>query len=435
MRSVDTVYEYSGLKLAGMIQEILGELGIPLIVALAGMAWTIHRVCERGSPRDLALYLCYLILAVWLLSPTETGSVHAPRLIVILGEASDIVQERAAGRINDRFLKEPFEWERIAAMVSLARILDPDLARNTGSFLEACAKPAIARAAPSGPNVFRPGTVIYDSRCERERDRIWKSIQMHVRTHPFHKAAIDAGAKHDPKKVAPFRERYLDEIATKALRDPWSPTGETSLVRASLGRYSYTDPSQSVGYSTGLQDGMSVGSAGWLANAVIEDALNVIVSTSSTFQQAWSNRFAAKQRYYLVITYGPHVYGLCLMILTGLFPIAALFALLPAKWGVFVNFGKVFLSVKLWPVGWAALSAFNARRGSLAVFDPAERGTVDIFLAVATMYALVPALSFLVVHLATSAMAAPFSQAAPPAAGPGLGPAGPAVNLAVRAAR
>ena len=158
-------------------------------------------------------------------------------------------------------------------------------------------------------------------------------------------------------------------------------------------------------------------------------------STASILQQSWSNRFGAKQRYYLSVTYGPHVYGLCLMILLGLFPLAGLFALLPGKWPVFINFGKVFLSVKLWPIGWAALSSFNARRDSLAAFDPVERGNGDVFLVVATMYALVPALSFLVIHLATAAAAAPFAQALPPAAGPGLGPVGPAVNVAARVAR
>ena len=46
-----------------------------------------------------------------------------------------------------------------------------------------------------------------------------------------------------------------------------------------------------------------------------------------------------------------------------------------------------------------------------------------------------PALSFVIIHLATAAAAAPFAQALPPAAGPGLGPVGPAVNVAARVAR
>jgi hypothetical protein len=39
------------------------------------------------------------------------------------------------------------------------------------------------------------------------------------------------------------------------------------------------------------------------------------------------------------------------------------------------------------------------------------------------------------VHLAASAAAMPFSPAVPPTAGPGLGPAGPLVNVSARLAR
>jgi hypothetical protein len=51
------------------------------------------------------------------------------------------------------------------------------------------------------------------------------------------------------------------------------------------------------------------------------------------------------------------------------------------------------------------------------------------------MYLLIPAIAYGVVHLATAAAAVPFAQGVPPAAGAGLGPAGPVVNVAARMGR
>jgi hypothetical protein len=148
-----------------------------------------------------------------------------------------------------------------------------------------------------------------------------------------------------------------------------------------------------------------------------------------------SNRLTAKQKYYQVLTLGPHLYGLSEMVLLGLFPLAGLFALAPGRWRVLIHFLKVFGSVKLWPVGWAVLSTFNERRGVIEAFDPPDRGGGNVFLAVTGMYLLIPAIAFLVVHLAEAAAALPFAPAVPPAAGAGLGPAGPGINVAARVAK
>ncbi len=51
------------------------------------------------------------------------------------------------------------------------------------------------------------------------------------------------------------------------------------------------------------------------------------------------------------------------------------------------------------------------------------------------MYLLTPAITNGLVHLATAAAAIPFAQGVPPAAGAGLGPAGPVVNVAARLGR
>ncbi len=431
MTPIDTLYEYAGFRLAGIVHELLAGVGLPLILALGGTAFVVHAMAERGSARDLAVYLLYLVLAWWLLSPTKVQEVQAPRFVAWLGTAADHLQRRAAQRLQERFLDDPFEWERLAAMVSFARILDPSLARDAGEFLEACAKPALARAAPRGANVFRPGGLAYPEACERRRGELWDRLRDHARREPLHRSALEAARRREPAAAGEFEELYLDEIARRALDDPGSPTGEAALVAAALGEYSYTDPSQRSA-AVPWWGRPFMGIAGLVAG---EEILNVAVSGAARLDQWWSNAFSAKQKYYLATVYGPHVYGLTLLLVIGLFPVAGLWALLPGKWGALVNYGKVFLSVKMWPVCWAALSSFNARRSALEAFNPASVEAKDVWLALSSMYLLTPALSFLLVHLAASAMAAPFSPALPPPSGAGLGPVGPVVGAAARLAR
>jgi hypothetical protein len=437
MTPVDTLYEYAGLKLAGLLHGILAGAGLPLILGSAGVAYVVHRLAsDRASPRDLGAYVLFLVFAAWLLSPVQGGEVRAPRFLVYLGSAADLLQKRAARAIQERFLDAPFEWERVAALAAFARILDPALAREAGAFLEACAKPALARAEPRGANLFREGTLPYRDACEARRAELWARLREHVETEPLHRQALRAARRHDPGGAAAFRERYLEELARRAADEPGSPTHETALVLASVGEYSYTDPAQSVGRLPGWAD--ALGGALFLipgAHEAAERALNAVLSGAAALEQSWQGRFAAKQQYFIAVSYGPVVYGLALLLLLGLFPVAGLAALLPGQWKVLLHYGKVFVSVKLWPVGWAALSSFNARRPALEAFEPGGRGPQDPWLALAAMYLITPAVAFLIVHLTSAAAAFPFAAAAPPPAGAGAGPAGALARVAAARGR
>ena len=424
---IDTVYEYAGYTLAAKLQAVLWGAGLPLIVALAGVAYTIHTVTEKGSIKELGLHLFYLVLAAWLLSPAKQQPVATPRFLAILGRATDTIQKRAAAAIQKDFLTAPFEWERIAARASLARVTDVPLGIRMERFLESCAKTALASSGPAEGNLFRPGALPYDPGCERVRAELWAGLGRHVKENEFHRRTLEAAARQDPAGGAAFRERYLDELCTRAIETPGAPLSESALVAASLGDYSYTDPSQSTGSFRGALLGIAIR---WID----ETLPNAAIAGAAKLQQDWENRFSARQKYYLAVTLGPHAYGLSLLFLLGLFPVAALFALLPGKWRVLVNYGKTFLSVKLWPVCWAALTTFNTRRSVLQAFDPGERGSGAVFMGVAAFYLLTPAVCFLVVQLATRAAAMPFAGAVPPSAGSPVSPVG-AVSLAVRQVR
>ncbi|HZE99045.1 MAG TPA: hypothetical protein VE981_18715 [Planctomycetota bacterium] len=431
MNAIDTIYEYAGYKLAGSLSGVFSAVGLPLILALVGVAYVFHAVAEKGTLRPLAIHLLYLIFAAWLLGTTRMQDVPTPRFAAYAGQAADLLQKRLIRRISDRFLTEPFEWERLAARVSTGRILDPGLDLQIASFLESCARTSLAVADPQHPNLFREGALPFNGRCEERRRELWQRIQQHVQSDPHHQATLEAARANDPTQAAAFAERYTDEIAIRSIDEPGGPTGETALVLASLGEYSLTDTSQHTGAVPSWAK-LLLGPAGWIFG---DQAVNVAIGGIAALNQNYENRFAAKQRFYQVLTYGPHLYGLSVMVLLGLFPVAALFSLLPGQWRVLVHFLKVFVSVKLWPVGWTVLSTFNQRRSALEAFDAPERGGGSVFLAVSAMYLLIPALAFLVVQLASNAAAIPFAPALPPAAGPGLGPAGPLVHVAARAVK
>jgi hypothetical protein len=431
MSSIDTLYEYAGLKLAGSLWSLFSSVGLPLIIALAGVAYSVHRIADKGSVRPLAVHFLYLILAVGLLGSTTQQGVKTPRFVAFLGRATDLLQKRAVQQINDRFLTEPFEWERIAARVSFARLLDPALERDVGLFLESCGRTTLAGAEPRHGNLLREGALPYQGPCEERRRKLWQRVQIHVRDDPQHRATVDAARAKDPARGAAFAERYADELVVRAIDEPGGPVSESALLLASLGQYSYTDPAQASGALPVWAKSL-LGPLGFLFG---DQATNLAITGAAELQQTYEARFSSKQKYFLAVTYGPHIYGLALMILLGLFPVAGLFALCPNQWMLFVNYAKVFLSVKLWPVGWTLLSTFNERRAILETFDDPGRVSGSPFLAVAALYLLIPGVMFLIVHLATAAAALPFSQAVPPPAGPGLGPVAPAASAAGRLAR
>ena len=431
---IDTVYEYAGYSLAELIRGVFSSVGLPLLLGLAGTAWLVHEMAsERASVRQLAVHLFALLLAWGLLSPTRKGEIAAPRLAAWAGEAADVLQKRAIQAIHARFLESPFAWERLAALASFATVSEPVLRKDVGDFLEGCAKPALARAAPSGDNLLADGVLPYDAACERLRAGLRARISRHVDSDPAHRAAVETAAARDPAEAL---------RVPGALRGGGRPGGPSTTRTA---RRAKRRSSRRAGPLFVLDAGpihrpaSLVGERRDLpapgALRALGPGANVAISGAAELQQAWDGRFGAKQKYFLATTYGPHVYGLSLLFLLGLFPVAGLWALLPGKWTALLNWLKVFVSVKLWPVCWAALTTFNAKRSAMEAFDPGPRGSGEVWLVVASMYALTPAICFLVVQMGATAAAMPFSQAVPPASGPGLGPAGPVVGVALRAAK
>jgi len=194
----------------------------------------------------------------------------------------------------------------------------------------------------------------------------------------------------------PADNAYLDELIRKRTAQGGKDAlgGEIGLLAAAVPEYSMVASSQ--------QSTSNVQNVGqWVKSAV-----SFVVKGFQSVKQWFQTHAEGPATYYKVSLYAPYMYGLVQMVLIGLFPVAALWALWPGHWKALLNFGKLFLSVKLWMVFWSILAAFNQARYDLVLGNnPARNGIgnqIEIFPSICAMYLLTPVLSYMIVSLATS---------------------------------
>lgn len=441
---LDTAYEYAGFQAASSFQDALSGLSVPLLFALAGVAWRVFRVAEDGAVRPLAFHMMAIFVVAWLASPRSSDRsalphLRAPRAVAMIDAAADAVVRRAVRGIDKDFLTRPFEWERLALLARVSRIQNPELASEARLFLEECVPAAVLRAG-TPPDGARRNPIADDSgldyaglvdaagrSCESVRRSLADGLRHEVETHALHRSTLAALAAYEGggDQTSP----YIDKLVRNLWFRPEPVEGELAAARRSAGKFRWFDADQrTMRYP--FDGGRAVNSAYDLfmfpSLAVAEVAVGIHAETT----QWLSDATEAKQRYYLITTHGPHLYGLSLMLLMALFPIAALYALLPGKWTALLHFAKIFFSIKLWPFGWALLTAFTSRRPSaLALADAASDvrakaehalrigETPNLFATIVLMYFLVPALSFLAVQLVSHAASLPFQSATPRPAG------------------
>ncbi len=434
---MDSVYEVAGAQASTAFLTALWALGLPVIIACAGIAWRVHRVAEDGLARPLAVYLLSLILIAWLLRPVPQGEgVSSPRFVAWLNEGCDIAVTRSITLVDREFLVSPFQYERIAAVAATAHAQDPRLREDLAIFFATCTANAMAKSGvidaenpvaldsplPYGGLSFGTST----TPCTHVRGELWSRLLSETENRPDLEPVWKAGVTKAAFVAALVRNEWHGRVADG---------GEMVRVRGSIGSYAQTGfelqrrrepaPVPYIPFVTEVFGPMIQG----LATLGEE-----VLTEWGYWGELSSDRVTSRQRYFLVTSYAPTLYGLILMLLTSLFPVAALWSLVPGKWTALVNFGKVFVSVKLWPLGWSLVSSFSARRpieDALSEHAPPS----DVFTAVTLMYFLIPALSFIVVNLGTAAAAIPFKEAAPSVAGPGNGPMGQVSAMAVNRIR
>ena len=444
---LDTAYEYAGFQAAGSFHGALSGLSVPLLFALAGVAYRVFRVAEDGAVRPLGFHMFALFLIAWLASPRSSDPsalphLRAPRALAMIDAAADEVVRRAVSGVDKDFLVRPFEWERLALLARVSRVQDPDLASGLQAFLEECVPAAILRAGTPPPAGARRNPVANDSglkysglvdasgrSCETVRRGLDDALRAEVEGHPVHREALIALAAYDGGSEADARESYVDKLVRNHWFRPEASEGELAAAKRSVGSYRWLDVDQRT-LRFPFDGGHDVNSVYDVLMYPASIVGEVFTGMYAEISQWLGEATEAKQRYYLVTTHAPHIYGMSLMLLMALFPIAILYALLPGKWTALLHFCKIFFSVKLWPLGWALLSAFTQRRPSaLALADASSdvRATVEhalrigevpnLFVSITLMYALVPALSFAVIQLVSHATSLPFQSVAPRPAG------------------
>lgn len=443
---LDSMWEYAGFDGAAALQGALSSLTLPLIFALAGIAWRIFRCAEEGLLRPLAFHVLGLVALVWLLGvpskdPLDLPHRRAPRALGLIDAGLDQVVAQTIRRINKDFLARPFEFERMALLGGLARFRDPGLRRELREFFEGCAEVALSRTeqAPAAArrNPLADGTGLdyaalvddQDRPCEERRRELLARARREIGEDPEHRSRLMQLARYEGGQSTDLREAYLDKLVRNEWKRPEPTADELAATRASIGPMAMFDPDRQT-----AQGPEAFGQNRWSLSLRLGGLMDFIrggIATGIGVLKQWvSDAISAKERQYLIVSHAPHLYGLFIMMLMALFPIAGLYSLLPGKWTVLLQYAKVLASVKLWPVGWALLTAFTERRpGVLALADAAGDAGVEleqtlrslnppnVFVSVSLMYFVVPAISFLVVQMVSHAAAVPFSAAAPKPAG------------------
>jgi len=455
---LDTAYEYAGFQAAASFHGALSGLAVPLLFALAGVAYRIFRVAEDGAVRPLGFHLLGMIVVAWLASPRASEPsalphLRAPRGLSLIDGAADAVVRRAIEGVNRDFLTRPFEWERLALLARVAKIQDPDLSARLSDFFVECTGPAIARVGPppsdwarrnpTADNTGLPYDTLVDAAgqgCESIRRDLATALHREVESHEIHGQSLAALSAYSGSEAGDLRALYIDKLVRNAWFRPDAQQGEFEASRRSVGSYRWFDLDRRTSrypFDGGREVNTIWDIVTFPGMVASELATGIYAETTQWFSEATESR----QRYYLVTTHAPHLYGLSIMVLMALFPIAALYGLLPGKWTALLQFSKVFFSVKLWPFGWSLLTAFTERRpGALALADAASDAgaqaahalrlgeTPNLFVTITLMYILVPALTFAAVQLVSQAASLPFPSAFPRPAG---GNAGAAAGQAV----
>jgi hypothetical protein len=219
-------------------------------------------------------------------------------------------------QINDRFLTEPFEWERSRPASARARARS-GAAAGLDLFLESCGRTTLARAEPAARNLLREGALPYDARLRGPPRTLWQRLQAPRPGGSPAPRDVDAARAKDPAQAAAFAERYADEIAVRAIDEPGGPMSEDALVLASLGEYSYTDPPS-------RPAPLPAGQASSRRRRFCGDQIaNLAITGLAELHQELRDRFR-RSREYFAVTYGPACLRLALMLLSASFRCRAL---------------------------------------------------------------------------------------------------------------
>ncbi len=452
--AIDTMYELKGFQMAQGFYEVVFPWAVGILAA-AAVVHTLFMSERTRRFRDVVVYSGYCLAMLYLAQPIRVNvavpagfvwedfeafyrdynqgsrgqpTVKAPRFMVWSHILCDAVAKLLMNKVNASFMEAPFGLERLSVLLREARIHDSDLQDRYQAFVLSCYVPTLAIYGPSGSRAgsqeagpfLNPFNIPYDAykelwpvnfkgeydperRCDAEARDLWNALHSHVIGNSVHKETArqverlvrrQGGAGAFKSGGDAFVLNHVVYNETAALFNVAS--GEIARLQQAVPDYGLFRTSQQT--SSNPQDFIDV----------VRSTISFVVKLKQSIDQWFQHHAAGPALYYQITNYAPSIYGLSNMVITSLFPLAALAAFWPWRWTVLITWAKYLLWIKLWMVFWAMLAAFNQARYEFTVGSDPSNGIGDqsyIFPAIAAMYLVSPGLALLVVQLLDAAKA------------------------------
>jgi hypothetical protein len=441
---VDTIYSFVGHTVGLRLGTYLIWQGFfVFFVVAAGFIRLYYLSSREGSFVELGVYPLYVFFLLFFLYPIDVtlsapraphqaqpgGSgamanaekIQVPRILAYICALTDALQTQLITDVRGMVGATLHEWERIAAVNENARIMNVSLRQDLAIYVKSCYWPTLAQdGSPKGEpwdlvpltsldiddwlvakydeiKLSAPRTALSTTpiTCSGLHRWIFNGIVIELKSDPAHALALAAYAGADVAGSPAwnfYRRRILyNEIFVLA-------PGAAAAVRAGLPEYNIADP-----ITMSVQAKQTTG---FWANtwSFFSNFPAIAASTTSAVGEWWTQKAMGTATYYRVSALAPHIYGMTIGLLFMLFPVAGLMAFWPKWWTAIVNFMKILISVKLWPILWALLSGILSSRNVFDGTNPngfdSGLGNSGVFPALCSMYLMVPALSFMIVNLA-----------------------------------
>ncbi len=468
--AIDTMYELKGFQMAQSFYEVIFPWAIGILAA-AAIVQILFMADRTRRFRDVVIYSGYFLVMLYLAHPIKVnvavpagyvwedfeafyreydmGSrgqpmVKAPRFMVWSHILCDGVTKLLMNKVNKSFMDAPFGMERLSALLRQARIHDSGLQERYQAFVLSCYVPALTMYGPSGsrsgkegPGPFlNPFNVPYDAyqelwyinfngeydpnrKCDQEARELFALLRAHVLENSVLRETAQEVNNVIRRHGKSQRENFgvtddtfvLNHVVyneTAALFNVAS--GEIARLQRAVPEYGMFRTSQQT----------SSNPQGFID--VVRSVISFVVKVKQSVDQWFEHHAEGPKAYYAVTNYAPYVYGLSMMVITAMFPIAAFATFWPWRWTALITWAKYLLWIKLWMVFWAMLAEFNRARYEFTIGDDPSNGIGDqtyIFPAIAAMYLIAPGLALLVVQLLDQARAGAVAAISHIAAGPG----------------
>lgn len=439
---IDTIYGFVGHTIGLRLSSYLIWQGfLVFFVVAAGFIRLYYTSSVKGSYVELGAYPLYVFFILFFLYPIEVTlsaprapgsgasgamgtaeSLQVPRVLAYVCTITDALQQTLIAEIKGKVGNTMREWERIAAVNAKARITDAATRKDLAYYLKYCYWPTMALDdVPKGDPwdlVPLSGLPIDEWLLGKYQEISLSSPRMAISKYPiactqFH-VFVGNEVEGELRSDVKLHMTALSSYAAAGIPDNDAfhfyrrrilyntiyvlAPGAAGAVRAALPEYNLTDP-------TTMSAQMKESKNGW---DILWNELKNIPAMGASFSSAlgewWTQHAMGTATYYRISALAPHIYGMTVGLLFMLFPIAGLMALWPRWWGAIINFLKILISVKLWPILWALLSGILSSRN---VFDGSNPqgydsglGNTGVFPAICSMYLIVPTLSFMIVNIA-----------------------------------